>query len=176
MNSSVNTVLKYRAFTLLKRELLITDDSEIDTIVFQVMVFEARVVQIQSQNTKLISGFPDQIHKYAKMPKVFHPNSLPDEVEELRILIMLHSYTIFAWVTDRGLKFLEFFLQLGQFRFDSFVAELFEHQRDFKNVSVFFSYIHSILRQDERMYMRLMEELLNESSNYVLRKSLIQQL
>jgi len=65
-----------KAFTLLSKELLIDDLTEIDTIVYLVMRFEAELIMIQSQEKLIIFGFPD-MSKYVKTPAKLHSSYSP---------------------------------------------------------------------------------------------------
>jgi hypothetical protein len=66
-----------KAFTLLSTELQIEDPTEIDTIVYLVMRFEAELVLLQSKENYQIFGFPDEMEKYVKIPSILHSNFSP---------------------------------------------------------------------------------------------------
>ena len=59
-------------------------------------------------------------------------------------------------------------MQPAVFQFDAFMTELFEHQRNGTNPTIFFNYIHSILKQDERLYMLYLADFLNRTPYYVI--------
>jgi len=143
-----------KAFMLLRNELNIAE-SEIETIVYLVIRFEAEVVFIQSKETLQVFGFPDNMAEFVRKPPAFHPNYIPSQVkprenEELRSQVRFHAFLgrLGHVLSSLGLSC----LQMGFFRFDSYVAELFEHQRNFQNVSMFFNYLLSISKQEERLY------------------------
>ena len=64
-----------KSFELLKNFLLIKDKDELETIVYQVVRFEAELFTLQGKGLSTrVFGFPNNMDKYVKVPKKLHVN------------------------------------------------------------------------------------------------------